>query len=102
MAITNIAALHTTAAVAPGATTEFTTAGRGFWLFSSNLLRSEKVTLYGVDSNGDFRSVTNGSSSIGISSHPNTVFVDLPAGIYRLGKDITASAPYIGYEEEEV
>lgn len=100
MAITNIAALNTTAAVAPGATTEFTTTGRGFWLHSSGLLKGEKVTLYGLDSNSTFRAVTNEKSTLGISSNPNSAFVDLPPGTYRLGKGATVAAPYIGYEEE--
>ena len=100
MAITNIAALHTTAVVAPGATTEFTTSGRGFWLHSSGLLKGEKVTLYGLDSNGAYRAVTNKESTLGISAYPNSAFIDLPPGTYRLGKGITAEVPYIGYEEE--
>lgn len=100
MAITNIAALHTTAAVAPGATTEFITTGRGFWLHSSGLFKGEKVTLYGPDSNEAFRAITNKESTLGISSHPNSIFIDLPAGTYRLGKGATVAAPYIGYEAE--
>ena len=100
MAIVDITALHVTTTVAPSASTAFTTTGRGFWLHSSGLLKGEKVTLYGLDSNGAFRAVTNKESTLGISSHPNSIFIDLPAGTYRLGKGVTTSAPYIGYEEE--
>lgn len=100
MAIVDIPALHVTDAAPPSSSTAFTTSGRGFWLHSSGLLKGEKVTLYRVDSNGTYRAVTNKESTLGISSYPNSVFIDLPPGTYRLGKGITAEAPYIGYEEE--
>ena len=100
MAIVDIPALHVTTAVAPSASTEFTTTGRGFWLHSSVLLKEEKVTLYGLDSNGAYRAVTNAITTLGVSTHPNSVYVDLPAGTYRLGKPLTTNAPYVGYEEE--
>lgn len=100
MAIVNIPALHVTTTVAPSASTAFTTTGRGFWLHSSGLLKGEKVTLYGLDSNGAYRAVTNSITSLGVSSNPNSVYIDLPAGTYRLGKALTTNAPYVGYEEE--
>ena len=100
MAIVNIPALHVTGAILPSPSTAFTTTGRGFWLHSSGLVKGEKVTLYGPDSNGAYRAVTNKESTLGISAYPNSVFIDLPPGTYRLEKGITAFAPYIGYEEE--
>ena len=100
MAIVDIPALHVTDAVPPSPSTAFTTTGRGFWLHSSSLIKGEKITLYGLDSNGAYRAVTNKKATLGISAYPNSVFIDLPHGTYRLGKGITAAAPYIGYEEE--
>ena len=100
MAITNISALNTAAAVAPSVATGFTTTSRGLWLHSSGLLKGEKITLYGPDSSGAYRALTNKESTLGVTSHPNVIFVDIPAGTYRLGKGVTNAVPYIGYEEE--
>ena len=42
---------------------------------------------------------TNDGGPIHVTANPNTVFVDLPAGTYRIAKMATAEAAGVAFEE---
>ena len=83
-----------------GAGTEFTTTARGFWLYGSGFAPGEYAVVDGLGPDGVYRQVTNNGGGIYVSAAPNTVFVDLPAGTYRIDKTATALAASVGYEED--
>ena len=83
-----------------GAGTEFTTTARGFWLYGSGFAPGEYAVVEGIGPDGAFRQVTNNGGGIYVSAAPNTVFVDLPAGTYRIEKTASALAASVGYEED--
>lgn len=98
MAITTIIAA-TTAAVA-GADADFTTTGRGFWLIGSGFGKGEFARIEGLGADGTtYETKTNDHGPIHVTSDPNTVFVDLPAGTYRIAKMATAVAAGVAFEE---
>ena len=97
MAITAIIS-NATAAVS-GAGKEFTTTDRGFWLHSEGLLSFEHCKLLGKGPSGNYRECTNERAVIQLSAFPNSIFVDLPAGTYRLDKMATENAVYVGWEQ---
>lgn len=84
----------------PGEVTEFTTTGRGFWLYGSKFAPGEYAIVEDIGPDGDWRAVTNNGGGIYVSAAPNTVFVDLPAGTYRIEKTATALAASVGYQED--
>lgn len=83
-----------------GEATEFTTTARGFWLYGSGFAPGEYAVVEGIGPGGVYRQVTNNGGGIYVSAAPNTVFVDLPAGTYRVEKTATALAASVGYEED--
>lgn len=98
MAITEKIAATTDAV--SGATTEFATTSRGFWLFTSGFSAYERCIVERANTAGDgYEPATNENEMIGCGAYPNTVFVDLPAGTYRINKPATANAASVGYEE---
>ena len=98
MAITSIIAA-TTADVA-GADADFTAAGRGFWLFGSGFGKGEFARVEGLGADGaTYETKTNEDGPIHVTANPNTVFVDLPAGTYRIAKMATAVAAGVAFEE---
>lgn len=98
MAITSIIAA-TTAAVA-GADADFTTIGRGFWLFGSGFGKGEFARVEGLGADGETYEVkTNDNGPIHVTANPNTVFVDLPAGTYRIAKMATSEPAGVAFEE---
>jgi len=84
-----------------GADTAFTTTTRGFWLYGDGFAHGESAVVMrpNVAGNG-FVPATSKGEVIGVSATPNIVFVDLPAGTYRINKTATAAAAAVGYEEE--
>ncbi len=96
MAITSIIAATTDAA--SGASTEFTVTG-SFWLYGDYFNHGESATLERVGPSGDYIPATNVNRKIQVTAVPNTVFVDLPAGTYRINKTVTSNAASVGYEE---
>lgn len=99
MAVTTIAALTGTSAVS-GESTAFTTTGRGFWAHGSGFSYGETATIMRVGPSGEWEPATNERGQIFVSAYPNTVFVDLPAGTYRVNKTATANESSFGWEEE--
>lgn len=97
MAITPI--ISATANEVSGAGTEFTTGSRGFWLHGHGFSFGEKATVMREFPSGTWGPATNETGEMAVSSFPNLVFVDLPAGTYRLNKPATANAASVGYEE---
>lgn len=98
MAITQIISA-TVNAVAVSAATEFTTTDRGFWLKGAGFAEGEMAVVYGLGPDGTtFRPETNKGGVFAVSAFPNTIFCDLPAGVYRVGKVATAFAASVGYE----
>ena len=92
----------TTNAVA-GASTAFTTSNRGFWLHASGFRserRGEYATVQRVGPSGEWENATNDKGEIRVSAYPNTIYVDLPAGTYRIDKTATDAAASVGFEEE--
>lgn len=86
-----------------GASTAFTTTNRGFWLHASGFRserRGEHATVKRVGPSGEWEAATNKDGEIRVSAYPNTIFVDLPAGTYRIDKTETAGNASVGYEEE--
>lgn len=97
MAITPIFAA-TPAAVA-GSDAEFTTTGRGFWLIGSGFGKGEFARVEGLGADGaTYETKTNDNGPIHVTANPNTVFVDLPAGTYRMAKMATAEAAGVAFE----
>lgn len=97
MAITQIIAA-TTAAVAASGDTDFVATG-AFWLFGDNFGPGENATVERANTAGDgYEVVTNNAGPIVVSSSPNTVYVDVPAGTYRIAKTATAVAASVGWE----
>lgn len=83
-----------------GETTEFTTEDRGFWLYGDHFSPGESAILERVGPSGDYIAATNSDGQIFVSAKPNTVFVDMPAGTYRIRKGATNVAASVGYEVE--
>lgn len=86
-----------------GASTAFTTTNRGFWLHASGFRserRGEHATVKRIGPSGNWEAVTNKDGEIRVSAYPNTIFVDLPAGTYRIDKTETTGNASVGYEEE--
>lgn len=82
-----------------GIATEFTTTNRGFWLYGSKFTSlTEKAILMGVGADGEWEEKTNENGVIYVGAAPNTVYVDLPAGTYRINKSKTALAASVSYE----
>lgn len=98
MAITSKIAATTDAV--SGESTAFTTTSRGFWLYGDGFAHGESAVVMrpNVAGNG-FEPATNKNEVLGVSATPNTAFIDLPAGTYRLDKTATASPAAVGYEE---
>ena len=100
MAITPIFAA-TTAAVA-GEDADFTTTTRGFWLIGSGFGKGEFARVEGLGADGEtYETKTNEDGPIHVTANPNTVFVDLPAGTYRIAKMATAEPARVAFEEAE-
>lgn len=97
MAITPI--IEDTALAVSGESTEFTTTDRGFWLYSEGFGVFEHCKLLGKGPSGDYREATNKEGVIQVSAFPNSMFVDLPAGTYRLEKMATANNAWVGWEQ---
>jgi hypothetical protein len=97
MAITSIITA-TVSAVAAGEATEFTATG-AFWLFGDNFGPGESATVERANVAGTgFVPATNKAGVISVSDRPNTIYVDLPAGDYRLSKTASAVAAAVGWE----
>lgn len=89
----------TTAAVA-GEDADFTTTTRGFWLYGSGFGKGEFARVEGLGADGaTYETKTNENGPIHVTANPNTVFVDLPAGTYRIAKMATAVAAGVAFEE---
>ena len=98
MAITEL--ISGTTSEVSGSSAEFTTTSRGFWLIGSNFNHGEFARVLGIGSDGEtFEYVTNANGPIHVTRNPNTVFVDLPAGTYRIAKMATAEAAGVAFEE---
>lgn len=79
-----------------GASTEFTTTNRGFWLYGKGFSSGE----YGrVLDTGHGEVLTNNAGPIEVSANPNLVFVDAPDGTYQLVKSKTALPASMGIIE---
>lgn len=96
MAITNI--IEATTEAVSGATTEFTVAG-SFWLHGDYFEHGESAVVERVGPSGDWIQATNESRKIAVSNTPNTMYVELPAGTYRILKTATRLEASVGYEE---
>ena len=98
MAITELISACTSAVSGSG--TEFTTTSRGFWLIGSNFSHGEFASVLGIGSDGEtFEPITNINGRIHVTKNPNRIFVDLPAGTYRIAKMSTAEAAGVAFEE---
>lgn len=96
MAITQIIAATTAEVLGSSAT--FTTADRGFWLYGSGFSWGETAVVEGLGADGiTYEVKTNASGPIGVSGCPNVVYVDLPAGTYRVHKPKTLVSASVGY-----
>jgi len=82
-----------------GEATEFTTTVRGFWLYGSSFAPGEYAIVEDIGPDGEWRQVTNNGGGLYVSAAPNTAFIDLPAGTYRIHKTATALAASVGYQE---
>lgn len=91
--------IEATVETVTGAATAFTTTDRGFWLYGSKFTSlTEKAILMGVGADGEWEEKTNENGVIFVGAAPNTVYVDLPAGTYRIKKSKTALAASVSYE----
>lgn len=71
------------------ATGTFTTTVRGFWLSCTGMVHLREqfvVERKKVSPNDEYEPATNENGKIFVCSFPNTIYVDLPAGDYRLNK----------------
>ena len=83
-----------------GEVTEFTTTGRGFWLYGSGFSKGEFARVEGPGADGStYETKTNDNGPIHVTANPNTVFVDLPAGTYRIAKMATSEPAGVAFEE---
>lgn len=100
MAITPI--IEATIEAVAGADAVFTTTTRGFWLIGSGFGKGEFAYLEGPGADGVTpEKKTNENGPIHVTANPNTVFVDLPAGTYRIVKMATAEPARVAFEEAE-
>lgn len=77
----------------------FTTTNRGIWLFSSQFLPAETAVLERIGPSGNYEPTTTSNGEVAVTHSPNTVYVDVPPGTYRIHKYPTALAASVGYEE---
>jgi len=96
MAITNVID-GVTAVVAVAAATSFTIAGAAT-ITADNFLVGEYAFVYRLGPSGAYVVATNERGAIVLSAIPNTAVIDGP-GTYKIGKTLTTSAAYVGYEE---
>jgi len=97
MAITSL--ISATVDAVSGEATAFITTDRGFWLYGDGFAHGESAVVMrpNVAGNG-FVPATSKSDIICVTATPNVVYVDLPAGTYRINKSSTAAAAAVGYE----
>lgn len=97
MAITPIGV--STVNPASGVTMQFTTLTRGFWLSCNGVTYAhEGATLERLGPDAEYATATNKDGVIAVSNAPNTMFVDLPPGTYRLNKPQSIVAASFGFE----
>lgn len=85
------AIIEETNSTVSGAGTEFITTDRGFWLYGSKFTGlQERATVMGIGASGEWEEKTNKDGEIFVGAAPNVLFVDLPAGTYRIKKTATA------------
>lgn len=99
MALTEVIT-GTDVAVTPGAGSAFITTGRGFWLCSDYFKIGECAWLMKTNSSGDWIPVRDSNGAVVVSETPNTLYVDVPPGTYRLGKTASIEAVAVWIEEE--
>lgn len=80
-------------------TQTFTVTGN-FWLMGDYFGPSEFAVLERPNNaaNG-YEPVTNSKGVVCVSAFPNTVFVEVPAGTYRIRKQATAIAASVNYTQ---
>ena len=89
----------TTAAVS-GVSTAFTTTARGFWLYGSKFSLTEFAAIERLGPSGEWETATNDSKPLAVSAFPNTTYIDLPAGTYRIKKSVTVLAASVSWSAE--
>lgn len=95
MAITNVID-GVDEAVAVGDATEFSIT-EATTITADYFGRGEIARVYRLGPSGGYIAATNKDGSIWLSDIPNTVVLDAP-GTYKIDKDVTNVAAYVGYE----
>ena len=84
-----------------GVDTEFIVGGP-FWLIGDNFEALECAILERPGAESGYYPVTNSSGLVKVGERPNTVYVDIPAGTYRLRKSETNKAAAVSFIEVPV
>ena len=92
-----ISIIAPTAAAVSGVTTEFSPAGP-FILHGSLFNGTESAKLERLGPSGQYETLTNSAGPVQIGQAPNSIYVDLPAGTYRINKTVTVTTASVGYE----
>lgn len=83
-------------AVGLAGATEFTVSSSTL-IVADNFAVGENAIVYRKGPSGTFQPATNNSGTVTLSSSPNLILVEGPA-TYKITKDATATAAYVGYE----